>query len=50
MNGATGLDYTAVWLLIDKYQFEHPIETFEEVRAMELAALEQIAENRESEK
>lgn len=49
-NGPTGLDYTATWMLIDRYNAINPVETFDDIRAMELAALEQMAENRESEK
>ena len=49
-NGPTGLDYTATWTLIDRYNAINPVETFDDIRAMELAALEQMASNRESEK
>lgn len=47
-NGPTGLDYTAVLTVINMEQRSNVDELFTDIRAMEHAALEQMAENRES--
>ena len=47
MAGFTGLDYASVYPLIDRMQLDPREwdELFDDVRAMEAAALEQMREN-----
>lgn len=44
--GMTGLDYTAVLAVIDRLEADDPDQLFADIRLMELAALEQVAEDR----
>lgn len=51
MAGATGLDYAAVWAVIDRYvPRRRRMETFEALRSMEGAVLVVLAERAERER
>lgn len=49
-DGPTGLDYTAVLAVINSGEYRNKNELFSDIRVMEHAALEKIAENRASSK
>ncbi len=43
-SGATGLDYTALFRLLDLYAITDPRDTFERVQIMEFAVLRKLNE------
>lgn len=46
-SGPTGLDYAAVWALLNNMDAEDKFALFDDVQVMEFAALAQMSDNRE---